>query len=138
MRALEATRTLRELESNLLSRNAYAILEQQRAIERSVRELGAYDTAAALAKAGLQDNLCGSRDSRRWGAPPSCTSSYSAWTEMQQRIKILVTMDPLVRWEEITRGAAAWGVADSVARQLARGLVKRCVNELRRRPAPRP
>ena len=40
MRALEAARPFRELDSSLFSARMHAILEQQRVIERSARELG--------------------------------------------------------------------------------------------------
>jgi hypothetical protein len=130
MQALEATRAFRELESSLLSRNAYTILDQQSTIELSTRELGAYDPVVLLAKVGLPDMSmrierlmalgCATELHSRLLEVTKLGEHLSAWTGMQQRIKSLVTTDSIVCWDEITRSAAAWGLADPVARQLAR------------------
>lgn len=127
--ALETTRTFRELEASVLSGSTYALLEQQRAAERSARELRAYDTVA-LALANVPDI---STPSERLTALRYPSESHAelleaaslreqlfSWTEMQERIETLVNTNPIVRWDEIRRSAVASGFANPVAEQLAR------------------
>src|SRR6266496_686005 len=78
MKALEAARPFRELESSLFSPNAYAILEQQRAIERYARGLVAYDTEAAVAKATLTEV---SMQVDKFTAVPSATDLHAKLLE---------------------------------------------------------
>ena len=130
MRALKAARPFREFDSSLFSSSTHAILEQQRAIERSLRELGDYDRMAALAKATLTDTLL---PIDKLTALTHATELHaqllettrlrerlSTWTEMQHTIENLVARDPIVRWDDIVRTAAAVRLKDCVTRQLAR------------------
>lgn len=130
MRAVEVARPFRELDSSLFSARMHAILEQQRVIERSARELGDYGRMAGLAKATLTDmpmpidkftaSTCASELHAQLLETTRLRESLSTWTEMQHTIKNLVARDPMVRWDDIVRTSAAARLEDCVTRQLAR------------------
>jgi hypothetical protein len=148
MRALKAARPFRELDSSLFSSSTLAMLEQQRAIERSARELGDYDRMAALAKATLTDTLLpidkltaltyATELHAQLLETTRLRERLSTWTEMQHTIENLVARDPLVRGDDIGRTAAAVRLEDCVPRSLRVSLTSTrfSARRLRIRPGP--